>query len=192
MDGVSVIEPDAEWQPERFHVVFARSSRSRIRMTPEPSLDRRSVLQAAGALSMGVLAGCTGANGDSDEPNYETVPDEEEPDYGGWLDSARTYDGTADFRGESEVTVRVGAGNRGYSFAPAAIMIDPGTTVIWEWTGAGGGHNVVEESGAFGDEQIVTEEGHTYEHAFEETGTYLYSCIPHDQQGMRGAVAVSE
>lgn len=162
-------------------------------MTRDLDLDRRTVLQAVGTLAAsGALAGCT-RNGDGgEESDYETVPDEEEPDYNGWLDTTETYDGTADFRGESDVTVRVGAGSQGYSFSPAAIMIDPGTTVIWEWTGAGGGHNVVEENEAFGDREVVAEEGHTYEHTFEEPGTYRYVCVPHDQQGMRGAVTVAE
>lgn len=160
-------------------------------MQSDPSLDRRSVLRAAGALvATAPIAGCTdGGGGGSDEPDYETIPDDEEPDYGGWLDAAETYDGTADYRGEGEVTVMVGAGSRGYSFSPAAIMVDPGTTVVWEWTGQGGGHNVEEENGEYGS-PIESEEGHTFEHAFEESGVSLYTCIPHDQQGMRGAVAV--
>ncbi|MDL5360723.1 halocyanin domain-containing protein [Halalkalicoccus sp. NIPERK01] len=161
-------------------------------MRSDPPFDRRTVLRAAGALvAVGGLAGCTDDGSGGDEPDYETVPDEEEPDYGGWLDAAETYDGTADFRGENEVTVAVGAGSRGYSFSPAAIMVDPGTTVVWEWTGNGGGHNVAEEDGVY-ESPIETEEGHTFEHAFEESGVSRYTCIPHDQQGMRGAVSVAE
>ncbi|ADJ15366.1 halocyanin domain-containing protein [Halalkalicoccus jeotgali] len=161
-------------------------------MQSDPLLDRRSVLRAAGTLSVAALAGCTGQEeGGDDGPDYETVPSEEEPDYGGWLDSARTYDGTADLRGESEVTVMVGTGSRGRSFSPAAIMVDPGTTVVWEWTGDGGGHNVAEENEAY-ESPIETEEGYTFEHAFEEPGVSRYTCIPHDAQGMRGAVAIAE
>lgn len=161
-------------------------------MTRDPVPDRRTVLRTVGLLSAGLLAGCTeGDDGGSENADYETVPDEEEPDYGGWLDAAETYDGTADFRGENEVTVAVGAGSRGYSFSPAAIMVDPGTTVVWEWTGNGGGHNVAEEDGVY-ESPIETEEGHTFEHVFEESGVSRYTCIPHDQQGMRGAVSVAE
>jgi halocyanin-like protein len=160
-------------------------------MTPEPSLDRRGVLRTVGTLSIAALAGCTGGNGGDDGPDYETVPDEEEPDYGGWLDPASNYEGTADRRGQSEVTVEVGTGSRGQSFSPAAIMVDPGTTVVWEWTGDGGGHNVAEETGAY-ESPIETEEGFTFKHTFEEPGTSRYTCIPHDAQGMRGAVAVTE
>ncbi len=160
-------------------------------MTPDHSYDRRSVLRAAGVLSMGALAGCTGGNGGGGggEPEYETVSEEEEPDYGGWFDATGNYAGTAEFRGESEVTVTVGAGRRGRSVSPAAIMVDPGTTVVWEWTGAGGGHNVVAENGTY-ESPIEVEEGYTFKRTFEESGTSLYTCIPHDAQGMRGAVAV--
>lgn len=156
--------------------------------------DRRTVLRATGAaLVTGSLAGCTGVDDGGDGgSDYETVPDEEEPDYDGWLDATGSYDGTADLRGESEVEVAVGAGDRGTAFEPAAIMIDAGTTVVWRWTGAGGGHNVIEENEAFGIGEIVAEEGYTYEHVFEDPGTYRYVCTPHDAQGMRGAVAVEE
>jgi halocyanin-like protein len=161
-------------------------------MNSDSALGRRSVLRAVGALSLGALAGCTDAgNGGVEEADYETIPDGEEPDYEGWLDAAESYDGTADFRGEDEVTVMVGTGSRGYSFSPAAIMIDPNTTVIWEWTGDGGGHNVEEENGEY-ESPIETDEGYTFEHAFEEPGISRYTCVPHDQQGMRGAVTVEE
>ena len=45
--------------------------------------------------------------------------------------------GIEDLRGESAVTVAVGASGNGGSiaFSPAGIWIDPGTTVTWEWTG---------------------------------------------------------
>ncbi len=151
--------------------------------------DRRTVLRTVGAVAFASgLAGCTGSQ--SEGSDYETIPQEGKPDYGGWLDNANGYDGTADFRGESEVSVAVGADNRGLAFEPAAIMIDPATTVVWEWTGMGGGHNVVEENEAFGDDEIVMEESHTYEYTFESATVYRYFCTPHRAQGMRGAVAV--
>lgn len=159
---------------------------------------RRTVLRTTGTLlAAGTLAGCLGGDdgggGDAGSGgDYETVPEEEEPDYEGWFDATQSYEGTADGRGESEVGVAVGAGDQGYAFEPAAVMVDAGTTVVWEWTGSGGGHNVVEENEAFGDDEIHVEEGHTYEHTFEEAGTYRYVCTPHDAQGMRGAVVVEE
>jgi hypothetical protein len=72
------------------------------------------------------------------------------------------------------------------------VRISPGTTVVWEWTGAGGGHNVVAEDGTFSSgEDYVSEAGYTYEYTFESEGTYRYVCVPHETLGMKGAVVVS-
>ncbi|MFD1571435.1 halocyanin domain-containing protein [Halorubrum laminariae] len=112
----------------------------------------------------------------------------EDPDYGGWFDGVSNYDQTVDATGQDEVTVSVGAAD-GLSFGPAAVAVSTGTTVVWEWTGQGGGHNVSAESGDF-ESETVSEEGHTFEHTFEETGTYEYACTPHETVGMKGAIVV--
>ncbi|MFC6614081.1 halocyanin domain-containing protein [Halopenitus salinus] len=109
--------------------------------------------------------------------------------YDGWLEDVSNYEGTVDHTGEDEVTVTVGAGN-GLLFDPPAILVDPGTTVVWEWSGQGGQHNVVHADGdAFGSE-LTEEAGYTFEHVFEEEGTFPYSCEPHETVGMKGVVAV--
>lgn len=109
--------------------------------------------------------------------------------YDGWVDDVSNYEGTVDLTGEDEVTVTVGSGN-GLLFDPPAILVDPGTTVIWEWSGEGGQHNVAEaDEGVFGSE-LTEEAGHTFEHVFEEEGTFRYSCEPHETVGMKGVVAV--
>ncbi|MEA1931103.1 halocyanin domain-containing protein [Halohasta litorea] len=105
--------------------------------------------------------------------------------------------GTEDLRGESEVTVEVGASGNGgnVAFSPAGIWIDPGTTVIWEWTGEGGDHNVVTTDGPASLESEQTgEAGFTYEFEFteEHAGITNYQCDPHAQLGMLGAVAVGD
>ncbi|WP_137284407.1 halocyanin domain-containing protein [Halorussus salinisoli] len=112
-----------------------------------------------------------------------------EPNYDGWFDNTSNFDGTYDFTGRDEVTVRVGAeGNGGaLAFSPAAIRVDPGTTVVWEWTGDGGSHNVVADDGSF-ESELVSEAGQTFEHTFESEGTYKYFCSPHETLGMKGAV----
>jgi halocyanin-like protein len=112
----------------------------------------------------------------------------EEPDYGGWLEDANGYDETVDATGSDEVTVEVGAGD-GLSFGPAAVAVSAGTTVVWEWTGEGGGHNVAAESGAF-ESETSQEAGFTFEYTFEETGIHKYVCTPHEAVGMKGAVVV--
>ena len=113
--------------------------------------------------------------------------------YGDWFEDVGNYEGTRDLRGQDEVTVSVGAGENGHLFDPPAILVDPGTTVVWEWTGAGGGHNVVEENGAFDSGEPAAEEGTTFEHTFADAGdgdVFRYVCEPHQSVGMKGAVAV--
>ena len=112
--------------------------------------------------------------------------------YDGWLDDVDNYDGTHDYTGRDKVTVDVGAVN-GLRFGPAAILIDPGTTVVWEWTGEGGAHNVVAEDGTFDSGETVSEEGTTFEYTFDDASdgdTFNYLCVPHETVGMKGAVAI--
>lgn len=114
--------------------------------------------------------------------------------YDGWFDSTSNYDGTVDRSGQETVTVTVGAGEQGILFDPPAIQIDPGTTVVWEWTGEGGNHNVVEENGVF-ESELVGETGYTFEYTFTEDNEgeiFRYYCRPHQTLGMVGAVAVGD
>jgi len=115
------------------------------------------------------------------------------PDFGGYLDDVGNYDGSVeDLRGQDTVTVEVGTeGNGGnFAFAPAAVHVDNGATVQWEWTGEGGGHNVVAEDETFNSGSTVAEAGVHFEYTFEEDGVYQYFCNPHKGQGMKGAVVV--
>jgi halocyanin-like protein len=112
-------------------------------------------------------------------------------DYGGWMDDANNFGGeTADLRGQDEVVIDVGAGSGGLAFGPAAARISPGTTVVWEWTGDGGGHNVVGENRDFTSGDTVSEAGTTYQRTFEATGIATYYCNPHRAAGMKGALIV--
>lgn len=113
------------------------------------------------------------------------------PDYGDWFGDTDNYDGTYDFTGESEVTVTVGAAGNGgnLAFSPAAIRVDPGTEVVWEWTGKGGSHNVVADDGSF-ESDMLAEAGETFSHSFDSEGTFKYFCQPHKMMGMKGAVVV--
>ncbi|MFO8114933.1 MAG: halocyanin domain-containing protein [Halorubrum sp.] len=130
---------------------------------------RRELLAAVGTASAVGLAGCTGM----------LLP-------GGDGDDAETVDRT----GEETASVTVGA-DGGLAFAPAALRVDVGTTVVWEWTGVGGSHNVVDRDGAF-ESDLAAEEGFTFEHEFATPGTYEYVCTPHQTQGMAGTVEVVE
>ncbi len=108
-----------------------------------------------------------------------------------WLDGVSNYDGVVDETGKSEVTIEVGAkGNNGnFAFGPAAVRVDPGTKVVWKWTGKGGSHNVAAEDGSF-ESEMTDSQGHTFSQTFEETGVVKYACVPHKAMGMKGAVVV--
>lgn len=150
---------------------------------------RREVLAGVGSAGLVSLAGCLpGDDGGDDGPMLDR-----EPQYRGWFEGVSNYEGTRDGRGQSEVTVEVGAqGGLGYyKFAPPAIAVAPTTTVRWEWTGKGGPHNVVALEGAFDSGRPVDRNDATFEYTFESPGVFRYYCDPHRGQGMKGAVFVA-
>ena len=94
------------------------------------------------------------------------------------------------------MTVGVGTeGNGGFfGFDPPAVWVDPGTTVRFEWTGVGGGHNVVSEAGPadLDSGDPVADAGVHYEYTFEEAGLNTYYCVPHLALGMKAGIAVGD
>jgi halocyanin-like protein len=187
-------------------------------MTKETErFSRRTFLLATGA---GAAAGATGAtpavaqeedeedeNGDEDEEeeNGDEEEDEEngdddgdddgdeEPDWPSEVEEAPNFDGTSDERGEDEVSVTVGGGDDGLQFDPPAIWVDEGATVVWEWSGEGGDHNVATIEGDHEFESDTTaEEGFTFEETFEDGGITAYECTPHAAQSMYGGIAVGD
>jgi halocyanin-like protein len=115
-------------------------------------------------------------------------------DFGGWFAGVDNYDGrVVDERGTSRVTVLVGAeGNGGaYAFGPPAVHVDPGATVVWEWTGEADPHGVVHEGNAFAS-PVQGGAGTTFSHTFETEGIFRYYCPPHESLSMKGAVVVGE
>lgn len=155
-------------------------------MDTSETYTRRGVLRAgAGAVAAGavITAGSTGASAQA---------------YDGYLDDVGNFNNeTADARTFDPVPIDVGYVGNGLMFGPpAAVLIEPGTTVRWTWTGEGGAHNVVhdvdEAARVFDSGDPVVEEGHTYEHTFEEEGVYPYVCTPHRAQEMKGVIVVGE
>jgi halocyanin-like protein len=164
---------------------------------------RRGVLKA-GAAGVATLGLSTAVSGQQSSA------------YGGYLAEEGTWDGlTADATGLDEVTIEVGAaGNNGnFAFAPPVVLVEPGTTVQWQWTGAGGGHNVVHfpqdvdasnltnedffDQFAFNSQTetegtTISEEGFVYEYTAEETGVFPYVCTPHRTLQMKGVLVVGE
>lgn len=151
----------------------------------EPTVGRRDLLAAVGTAGAAALAGCSSGAGASGNDEVSTP-------YGGWLAEANAFSGdVADRTGTDEVPVKVGDGERGLAYEPAAIRVSPGTTVLWEWTGSGSRHNVVAESGAFRSEYYATDKGR-FTHTFDEPGVTRYYCTPHRNLGMKGVVEVVE
>lgn len=110
-----------------------------------------------------------------------------------WLSDVDNYDGTVtDRTGQNEVSVMTGTEGNGDNFAfdPAAIRVETGSTVTWEWTGKGGSHNVVADSGGDFESDLVDEEGFTFGQTFESSGVITYFCSPHKGLGMKGAIIV--
>ena len=174
---------------------------------------RRRFLRLSGIAAAGAIAGCStetgtdtpgqgdGEDGDGDggsTPTATATPASggAEFDFGGWLSDTSNYDGTtADMRGSGSVTIEVGAeaNGGGFGFAPPAVWVDPGTDVTWEWTGNGGAHNVVAESGAdFRSGDPASDAGTTFSQPFEDPTTVTYFCNPHRGMGMKGAIVVGD
>jgi plastocyanin len=135
-------------------------------------MDRRAFLASAGATAAAFTGGCLGLRASED------------------YDVGMTLD----------------------SFDPERVVVTPGTTVVWKNTSSRG-HTVTAfesslptgteyfASGAFETESAAreawqTDEGgilygeETFEHTFEVPGTYAYVCLPHERDGMVGAVEV--
>ncbi|EMA08188.1 halocyanin domain-containing protein [Haloferax denitrificans] len=152
--------------------------------TTSPTLGRRTVLRLLGGAAVSATA--LGSAADAARAQSET-------DLDSWFAQTSNYDGVADKTGSSTVTVTVGAQANGgaFGFGPAAVRVDPGTTVVWEWSGKGGSHNVAAEDGSF-ESELVGDAGHTFEQTFDSTGVYTYVCTPHKTLGMKGAIVVGD
>lgn len=165
----------------------------RLELQPNSTMDRRAFIRRAGALvTAGTLAGCSGGEASSGEAgtgeNGESGPSVES-----YLSDVSNFDGTvADRTGQSEVILKVGAeGNGGnFAFAPSAARVATGTKIVWEWTGKGGQHNVVAESGGEFESDFASKAGYTFSQTFDSPGTVLYYCQPHISLGMKGGIII--
>jgi halocyanin-like protein len=151
-------------------------------MDRENAYTRRGLLRAAGGATAAVAVASAAG------------PAAAQTDFDGWLSNVGNYDGTVvDATGQDEATVEVGVQANGgaYGFGPAAVQVDPGTTVVWEWTGEGQQHNVVDDAGNF-ESELTSEAGFTYEQTFDAEGVVKYYCNPHQGLGMKGVVVVGD
>jgi halocyanin-like protein len=174
------------------------------------SYSRRRLLRVAGVAAAGAVAGCGGS--DESTEDTETSDDRPSPDptpadtpadtpdgamdgppsVDEFLAETDNYDGIVDMTGSTAVNIDVGVEANGafYGFGPAAVRVDSGTEVTWTWTGQGGIHNVEARHGAEFRSEQMSGEGETFSQTFEESGTILYVCGPHEGIGMKGAVVV--
>ena len=150
-------------------------------------MKRRDFVRTAGGATAAVAASA-GATGTA-------AAQEVQPDWPSGASSGNVGSYT-DARGQDSVTISVGAGDQGLAFDPTLVWVDEGTTITWEWTGAGGDHNVqtVEDGGpaSLDSGSPVGEEGATYEYetSSEDAGITHYHCVPHTAVGMHAGLAV--
>lgn len=145
-------------------------------------MDRRRFLKVSGMAATGVVgvtAGCSSPSGS----DGETSPT------GG--------DGASN-------TIQMVTGNGNYYFDPIGLLVESGETVTWEiqsgahsttaYAEGNGGASVTRIPGdaEAWDSGTLTEQGATFEHTFDVSGTYDYFCIPHKSLGMVGRVVVDE
>ena len=151
-------------------------------------VSRRAFMRTAG--------GAAAAAGAATATAGTAAAQEVEPD---WPSATEGNVGSyTDARGQDSVTISVGAGDQGLAFDPTLVWVDEGTTITWEWTGAGGSHNVQTVDGggpaSLNSGEAVGEEGYTYEYetSGEDAGITHYHCVPHTAVGMHGGIAVGE
>jgi len=153
-------------------------------------MNRREFVRTAGGVAGGTAALSATGSAAAQEEGGGGGP----PDYGSWFASTSNFNGeTTDATGQDEVTVEVGTQANGgaFGFSPAAVHVDNGATVKFEWTGDGGTHNVVSDGdGPLDSGSAVDTTGVQYEHTFEEDGIFNYYCVPHEGLGMKGAIVV--
>lgn len=118
-----------------------------------------------------------------------------DPDIEPWVPEANGFDGqVADRRGQQEVSVSVGAGPDGHAFDPPVVIVDPGTTITWEWVEDSGAHYVVSRVRVNSDPENVPdsiEGSYSTSETVEIPEMKRYACYTHHEKGMRGAIIVA-
>jgi len=112
-----------------------------------------------------------------------------------WVPDANGFDGqVADRRGQADVRIRVGAGPDGHAFDPPVVIVDPGTTLTWDWVPDSGAHYVVSRVRVESAPETVPDliEGpYSTSETVEVPGMTRYACYNHHDTGMRSAVVVA-
>jgi plastocyanin len=131
-----------------------------------------ALLLACAALAL-VAAGC-GGDDDDDDGGGGGAATTEEPAGGGGDDGGGGGGGGATVSQE------------GIAFNPSEVSVAVGDTVTWT-NNDSVGHDVTADSFSSGDPGGMAP-GRTFEHTFDEAGTFDYVCTVHP--GMEGSVVV--
>jgi len=102
-------------------------------------------------------------------------------------------DTVEDRRGQSSVTVTVGAGSDGHTLDPPVVLVDRGTEITWDWTGDQE-HYIVRQERVYNDPSTVPDPKqapYTESTVFDDIGFYRFACTQHHTAGGRGAVIVA-
>ncbi len=159
---------------------------------------RRQILQSSSLLGIGAVTSrlSLGDIGQSGNPpsGSDPTPEPSSESLEEWLEDANGYRGEVKrFGPRTRPLIHVGMEtDDGFAFSPPAIEVPPMTSVVWDWTGQGGQHNVVALDGTFDSGRTNAQPGTMYQHVFEETGTYRFVSEPDRDDGMKGVVVVAE
>lgn len=117
------------------------------------------------------------------------------PDIEPWVPEANGFDREiADRRGQEAVSIRVGSGPNGHAFDPPVVIVDPGTTITWEWVEDSGAHYVVSRVRVNSDPEDIPdliEGSYSTSVTVEIPEMKRYVCYNHHDEGMRSAVVVA-
>ena len=153
-------------------------------------MERREMLRTTAIVATGGITGLAGCSstGNGDGGNQPTPTDTQ---------------GTVGGSGDSNTVLMITEESE-YYFDPIGLFIEPGETVTFEIQS--GSHSAtaykegtssasvtrIPDGAETFNSEILSEQGATYDHTFETSGTYDYFCIPHKSVGMVGRIVVGE
>ncbi len=74
-------------------------------------------------------------------------------------------------------------------FNPVTLTVPVGTTITWHWPTTSRRHNILPSGSATEPSSPAIVDGpYSYQHTFNQAGTYDYYCLEHG--GMRGTIIV--
>ena len=127
-----------------------------------------------------LVAGCTSTSNPSPSPSTATVSATTTAATSNASTSIATSSPNPSASAASQTVVI-----QGFSFQPASITVQTGTSATWR-NDDSVSHQIVSNTNAFGSP--VLNAGGSYTHAFDQAGTYLYHCGIHPN--MTGTVTV--